>query len=262
MLSELGEYLLASTRLVYGFHAVQTLLKQHPESVQHLWIDSQRNDARMQKLCELAVSCAHTPQKVNNQRLSRLVPHEPHQGVIAEVLDTPAPAINLDELLEQLTEPPLLLILDGVQDPHNLGACLRSADVLGAHAIIIPKDRCAPLTPSARKVASGAAETVPLIMVTNLASTLRSLKERGIWIYGTAGEATDSLFTADLSGPMAWVLGSEGEGLRRLTRENCDQLIRIPMMGSVDSLNVSVAAGICLYAAQQQRHQASLTRSS
>jgi 23S rRNA (guanosine2251-2'-O)-methyltransferase len=254
-----GENALASTRLVFGFHAIQTLLKQRPESIQHLWVDSQRRDARMQKLCEFAESVAQTPQRINNDRLDRMVPNEPHQGVIAEVRDVAMPAVDLDTLLDQLITPPLLLILDGVQDPHNLGACLRNADALGADAVIIPKDRCAPLTPSARKVASGAAETVPLIMVTNLATTLRNLKERGIWVVGTAGDAPESLFTANLTGPIAWVLGSEGEGLRRLTRDNCDRLIRIPMFGEVESMNVSVTAGICLYATQQQRQPKNAT---
>jgi 23S rRNA (guanosine2251-2'-O)-methyltransferase len=243
-----------STRLVFGFHALQTLLKQRPESIQTLWIDASRRDTRMQKLCDYAESVAVSPTRVASERLDRLVPHDPHQGVIAEILESAAPLrYDLDTLLDELLVPPLLLILDGIQDPHNLGACLRNADALGAHAVIIPKDRSATLTPSARKVASGAAETVPLITVTNLASTLRDLKDRGIWILGAAGEASESLFTADLSGPIAWVLGAEENGLRRLTREHCDRLISIPMFGQVESLNVSVSAGICLFATQQQR---------
>jgi len=247
---------MASTRLIFGFHAIQTLLKQRPEVIQNLWVDGHRRDTRMQKFCEFAESVAIKPQRIQTERLDRLVAGESHQGVVAEIHDTKPQHYDLETLLDALETPPLLLILDGIQDPHNLGACLRNADAFGADALIIPKDRSAPLTPAAKKVASGAAETVPLITVTNLATTLRDLKQRGIWVLGAAGEAEESLFTADLSGPIAWVLGAEGDGLRRLTRETCDRLISIPMMGHVESLNVSVSAGVCLYATQQQRYKA------
>ena len=182
-----------------------------------------------------------------------MAPEGRHQGVVAKVSAALALPHTLDGVLEGLSEPALLLVLDGVQDPHNLGACLRVADAMGAHAVIAPKDRAAGLNPTVRKVASGAAETVPFITVTNLARTLRELQELGIWVVGTAGEAENDLFGMKLDGPLALVLGAEGEGLRRLTRENCDQLARIPMFGTVESLNVSVAAGICLFEARRQR---------
>jgi 23S rRNA (guanosine2251-2'-O)-methyltransferase len=192
--------------------------------------------------------------RVARTELDERVPGVSHQGVVAEM--TVAAALSENELpqfLDGLGKPPLLLILDGVQDPHNLGACLRSADAAGVDAVILPKDRSAPLNATARKVACGAAETVPVVRVTNLARTLRAIRDAGVWLYGAAGEAQQALYDVDLSGPVALVLGGEGKGLRRLTREHCDALMAIPLAGSVSSLNVSVAAGICLFEARRQR---------
>ena len=175
-----------------------------------------------------------------------------NQGCVARVNPVKL-AVSIDDVLSQLSEPALLLVLDGVQDPHNLGACLRLADAMGAHAVIAPRDRAVGVNATVRKVASGAAEVVPFIPVTNLARSLRELKDQGIWIIGTAGDAEQTLYQAKLSGPIAWVMGAEGEGLRRLTREHCDELVKIPMLGSVDSLNVSVASGMCLFETRRQR---------
>ena len=192
---------------------------------------------------------------VDAARLAALSGHAAHQGVVA-IVDAQRPYVTLDDVLADLAEPALLLVLDGVTDPHNLGACLRSADAFGAHAVIVPKDRAVGVNATAAKAASGAAETVPVIAVTNLARTMRELKDRGVWLLG-ADESGSSLFDADVSGSIAWVLGAEGQGLRRLTRESCDRLIAIPMQGVVESLNVSVAAGICLYCARAARARSS-----
>ncbi len=189
---------------------------------------------------------------VDGKRLDGLAGHARHQGVAARV-NAAQKVQHLDDVLDTLTEPALLLVLDGVQDPHNLGACLRSADAFGVHAVIAPKDRAVGLNATVEKVACGAAETVPYITVTNLARTLRELKERDIWVVGADGEAEGELTGFRHAGALAWVLGAEGEGLRRLTKETCDELLRIPMLGSVESLNVSVSAGICLYEARKQR---------
>lgn len=192
---------------------------------------------------------------VDAARLAALSGHAAHQGVVA-IVDAQRPHVTLDDVLADLAEPALLLVLDGVTDPHNLGACLRSADAFGAQAVIVPKDRAAGVNATAAKAASGAAETVPVVAVTNLARTMRELKERGVWLLG-ADASGESLFDADVSGPVAWVLGAEGQGLRRLTRESCDRLIAIPMQGAVESLNVSVVAGICLYCARSARARSS-----
>ncbi len=239
--------------LVHGFHAVTSRLRQNSASVLEIYLDQERHDQRSRDLLHLAESFGIKIVPVARQRLDGMAPDGRHQGVIAKVSASVVLPHTLDGVLESLSEPALLLVLDGVQDPHNLGACLRVADAMGAHAVIAPKDRAAGLNPTVRKVASGAAETVPFITVTNLARTLRELQELGIWVVGTAGEAEKDLFGMKLNGPMALVLGAEGEGLRRLTRENCDQLARIPMFGTVESLNVSVAAGICLFEARRQR---------
>jgi len=240
---------------VYGIHAVQALLLQNPEKIRVLYLDINRQDKRFREISHLAQQ-HHIPiEKIEKNPIKHLGENQNTQGVIAVCgksrnidLD-----IDLPELLLSLTKPPLLLILDGVQDPHNLGACLRSANVAGANAVIIPKDRAAPLTATARKVASGAAEFTPVITVTNLAQTLRYLKDQGIWIYGLAGEAEKNIYTENFKHPTAFVLGAEEEGLRRLTREHCDALLSIPMNGQIESLNVSVAAGICLFEAVRQR---------
>lgn len=238
--------------LIHGFHAVTSRLRQNSDGVQEIYLDQGRHDQRSRDLLQLAESKDVKTIQVTRQRLDGMA-GDKHQGVVAKVAAQAALPHTLDGVLENLSESALLLVLDGVQDPHNLGACLRVADAMGAHAVIAPKDRAVGLNPTVRKVASGAAETVPFVTVTNLARTLRELQEMGVWVIGTAGEADQDLFSMKLDGPVAWVLGAEGEGLRRLTRENCDELARIPMFGSVESLNVSVAAGICLFESRRQR---------
>ena len=244
---------MSAGHIVYGFHAVISRLRQHAASVQEIYIDATRNDARAQDLTKLAGSHAVRIIAVDAQRLDGLTGNSRHQGVAARVLAA-KPRHDLDDVVENISGPALLLVLDGVQDPHNLGACLRVADAFGVHAVIAPKDRAVGITPVVSKVASGAAETVPYIAVTNLARALRELKERGIWIIGADEAATTNLYDAKLSGALAWVFGAEGEGMRRLTREHCDELVRIPMAGSVESLNVSVASGVCLGETVRQRH--------
>ncbi|MFA5242384.1 MAG: 23S rRNA (guanosine(2251)-2'-O)-methyltransferase RlmB [Sulfuricella sp.] len=238
--------------LIHGFHAVTSRLRQNARSVQEIYLDQGRHDQRSRDLLQLAETHGVKTLQMPRQRLDDMAGGK-HQGVVAKVAAQAALPHTLDGALENLSESALLLVLDGVQDPHNLGACLRVADAMGAHAVIAPRDRAAGLNPTVRKVASGAAETVPFITVTNLARTLRELQDLGIWVVGAAGEAEKDLFGMKLDVPLALVLGAEGEGLRRLTRENCDELVRIPMFGSVESLNVSVAAGICLFESRRQR---------
>lgn len=240
------------SRLIFGFHAVTARLRHDASSVEEIYIDAERHDRRMQELLRAAEAAKVRIIPVAGGRLDGMAGTRRHQGVIAKAGELSL-ARNLDELLDGIVGPPLLLILDGVTDPHNLGACLRVADGAGAHAIIAPKDRAVGLNATAAKVASGAADTVPYITVTNLARTMRELKERDIWLTGTADDAEKTLYDADFAGPTALVMGSEGEGMRRLTRENCDLLVRVPMHGSVESLNVSVASGVCLYEARRQR---------
>ena len=235
-----------------GFHAITSRLRQRPETVREIYVDSERNDARARELRELAKRLNVRVIPVESKRLDGMAGGPRHQGVVAQAETVKMPQF-IDEALEGLEEPALLLILDGVQDPHNLGACLRVADGAGAHAVIAPKDRSCGLTAAAIKVASGAAEAVPYIVVTNLARTMRDLKERGIWLVGADDAAPESLYKARLDGAVGLVLGAEGEGLRRLTRESCDLLVSIPMLGTVDSLNVSVASGVCLYEARRRR---------
>jgi 23S rRNA (guanosine2251-2'-O)-methyltransferase len=242
---------------VGGWHAVLALLKQAPERVLSISIDRGRKGPRRQQLLEAARAAGASVEETSGEALDRLAGHEHHQGVVARC----RPAVErteaeLPSFLETLQEPPLLLVLDGIQDPHNLGACLRSADAAGVHAVILPRDHSAPMTAVVRKVASGAAETVPLFRVTNLARTLETLKQAGLWLVGASGETDQDLYDIDLRGPLALILGAEGEGLRRLTREACDHLARIPMAGTVESLNVSVATGICLFEAVRQRRRA------
>lgn len=240
------------SKLIFGFHAVTSRIRHEAGSVEEIYIDVERHDRRMQDLVAVAKAAQVRIIHADDARLSAMVGTRRHQGVVARA-GALSLARNLDELLDAIEGPPLLLILDGVTDPHNLGACLRVADGAGAHAVIAPKDRAVGLNATAEKVASGAAETVPYITVTNLARTMRELKERDIWLIGTADDAPKPLYEADFSGAVALVMGSEGEGLRRLTRETCDILISLPMMGAVESLNVSVAAGVCLYEARRQR---------
>ncbi|HSW93152.1 MAG TPA: 23S rRNA (guanosine(2251)-2'-O)-methyltransferase RlmB [Gammaproteobacteria bacterium] len=240
--------------LVYGLHAVQALLETHPKRVIRLLVLKERQDGKMQALLELANTHQIPVEHVPRHELDQRSQHENHQGLIAFCrMTNHYTEKDLDALLDAVSGPVLLLILDGVQDPHNLGACLRSADAAGVHLVIAPKDKSVGMTPTVAKVASGAAETVPFIQVTNLARTMRFLQEKNIWLYGAAAEASDTLYEADLTGSIALVLGSEGTGLRRLTREHCDRLLKIPMQGSVSSLNVSVTTGIFLFEAIRQR---------
>ena len=239
-------------KMLIGFHAVTSRLRQRPETVHEIYIDAERKDSRAKDLREVASRLKVRVITVDTKRLDGMSGGVRHQGVVAQAEDVRMPQF-IDEALEGLEEPPLVLILDGVQDPHNLGACLRVADGAGAHAVIAPKDRSVGLTAAAIKVASGAAESVPYIAVTNLARTMRDLKERGIWLVGADDSAPQSIYSARLDGAVGLVLGAEGEGLRRLTKESCDLLVSIPMLGTVGSLNVSVASGICLYEARRRR---------
>nr|WP_315595418.1 23S rRNA (guanosine(2251)-2'-O)-methyltransferase RlmB [uncultured Cupriavidus sp.] len=243
---------MAKHKLLIGFHAVNARLRQNAQSVSDIYIEANRKDRRMQDFIRLAESLGVTLHPVDADRLRGMAGTDRHQGVVARADDVSL-ALNLDELLDGIEGTPLLLVLDGVTDPHNLGACLRVADGAGAHAVIAPKDRSVGLNTTVAKVASGAAETVPYITVTNLARTLRELQERGVWVIGTADGTDKALYDVDLKGPTAIVMGAEGEGMRRLTRETCDDLVSIPMAGGVESLNVSVASGVCLYEAVRQR---------
>ena len=238
-------------RLIHGFHAVLARLRQSPDSVREISLAAGRQDARARDLQRLAQEAGVRVLLVDAARLDGMAGGATHQGVVARV--SPQRHVTLDDVLDTLDGPALLLVLDGVTDPHNLGACLRVADAAGAQAVIAPKDRACGLNATAIKVASGAAESVPYVTVTNLARALREIKERDIWVLGTAGEAERSLYAVDQRRSVAWVMGAEGEGMRRLTRDTCDELVRIPMAGSVESLNVSVSAGICLFETVRQR---------
>lgn len=238
--------------VLLGFHAVAACLRQHPQSVREIFVDAARHDGRLRDLLAAAERLQVRVSAVDEKRLDGMSGGGRHQGVIALVQSRQGP-VMLEDVLQPAGEPPFLLLLDGVTDPHNLGACLRTADALGVHAVVVPKDRSAGMTPVVAKVASGAAESVPLIVVTNLVRAMEQLKQAGVWIYGAAEDGTQSLFGLQVSGAAAWVLGAEGQGLRRLTREHCDVLVRIPMLGQVESLNVSVAAALCLYETRRQR---------
>jgi 23S rRNA (guanosine2251-2'-O)-methyltransferase len=240
------------SKMIFGFHAVTARLRHEAATVEEIYIDAERHDRRMQELIRAAKEANVRIVQADDQRLSNIVGTRRHQGVVAKAGELSL-ARNLDELLDVIDGPPLLMILDGITDPHNLGACLRVADGAGAHAVIAPKDRAVGLNATAAKVASGAAETIPYITVTNLARTMRELKERDILLIGTTDDAEKGLYEANFTGAAALVMGSEGEGMRRLTRENCDVLVSIPMFGSVESLNVSVASGVCLFEARRQR---------
>ena len=244
----------SSPKVLFGFHAVGVRLRTTPASVIEVFFDPTRRDARMRQFQERAKEVKVKLVEADGMRLAQLAGNHGHQGVVARVhaIDI---ARSLDECLEALPEdePALILVLDGITDPHNLGACLRVADGAGVHAVIAPKDHAVGINATVAKVASGAAETVPYFMVTNLARTLNELKERNIWITGTSDDAEKTLYDVDLKTATAWVLGAESSGLRQLTRKTCDQLVRIPMAGGVESLNVSVASGICLYETVRQR---------
>ncbi len=238
--------------LVFGIHAVEAFFQRAPHDVLELFVMKDRDDKRMQPIIQLARQNGVSVQFCNRKTLDDMVSGQ-HQGVVAKArLQNSGTEADLAAIVEQ-QDKPFILILDGVTDPHNLGAILRSADAAGVHAVVSPKDRSVKLTSVVRKVACGAAESVPFITVTNLARTLRELQDAGVWVVGTAGETDTLVYDADFKGPLALVLGAEGEGLRRLTRETCDSLVKIPMFGAVSSLNVSVAAGICLFEAVRQR---------
>ncbi|OED43535.1 23S rRNA (guanosine(2251)-2'-O)-methyltransferase RlmB [Endozoicomonas sp. (ex Bugula neritina AB1)] len=243
-----------SNDVVFGLHAVQSLFERAPERVLELMIQKGRTDKRINVLVDEARSHGVAVKFVERSRLDGKVDDGVHQGIVARVAQAKVYREgDLEDLLDGLEEAPFLLILDGVTDPHNLGACLRTADAAGVHAIVTPKDNSASLNATASKVACGAADSVPLVQVTNLSRTMQWLKERGIWMIGTAGESSGNVYQSDLKGPLAIVMGAEGKGMRRLTRDNCDSLIFIPMAGSVSSLNVSVATGVCLFEAVRQR---------
>jgi 23S rRNA (guanosine2251-2'-O)-methyltransferase len=248
---------MAQTQWLYGIHALEVLLEREPERLIELFVLKGRDDQRLTDIVNQARRFGVSVQFCQRRTLDDKVEGAQHQGVVARA----KPARVLDEsdldAIVAANSAPFLLILDGVTDPHNLGACIRSADAAGVHAVVVPKDKSAGLTPTVSKVACGAAEVVPFIQVTNLARTLKELQQAGVWVVGTAGEAEQTLYQARLTGPMALVMGAEGKGMRRLTREHCDELIKLPMAGSVSSLNVSVATGICLYEIVRQR-QASI----
>ncbi len=248
-----------SNRVLFGFHAVTVRLKTSPQSVLEVHVDASRRDARMRGFVERAREAGAKLIDSDDERLGKIAGSPRHQGVVARV-NPLALSHSLDEVLEGVEaadeDPPLVLVLDGVTDPHNLGACLRVCDGAGAHAVVAPKDHAVGLNATVAKVASGAAETVPYLMVTNLARSLNEMKERGLRIIGASDDATQTLFDIDLTGPVALVLGAEGAGMRQLTRKTCDELISIPMAGAVESLNVSVAAAVCLYEARRQRIKA------
>ena len=241
-----------TNRLLIGFHAVGVRIKVHPKSVLEIHLDTARRDQRMRQLAQRVEEAGIRIVPSDDARLTKTCGTPRHQGVVARVQPLPM-SHSIDDTLDAVSGDPLLLVLDGVTDPHNLGACLRVADAAGANAVIAPKDHAVGVNATVAKVASGAAETVPYFMVTNLARTLGELKERSIRIVGLADGASDSLYALELRGPLAFVLGAEGSGLRQLTRKTCDELVHIPMAGAVESLNVSVAAGVCLYEALRQR---------
>ena len=243
---------MSSPKVLFGFHAVGVRLKTTPRSIIEIYYEPTRRDARMRQFLERANEAGVRLIEADGMRLAKLAGSHGHQGVAARV-EVLAQTSSLDDLLDSIEGPPLLLVLDGVTDPHNLGACLRVADGAGAHAVIAPKDHAVGVNATVAKVASGAAETVPYFMVTNLSRTLNELKERSIWCIGTSDGTSKTIYQADLKTPVALVMGAEGEGMRQLTRKTCDELVGIPMRGAVESLNVSVASGVCLYEALRQR---------
>ena len=243
---------MSETRLIHGFHAVTAKLRYAADDVKEIYLAAAQQDGRVRDLLRAAEGAGVRVMPVDMARLDGMAGGASHQGVIARVVAAQR-HVTLDDVLDTLAEPALLLVLDGVTDPHNLGACLRVADAAGAHAVVAPKDRACGLNATAIKVASGAADTVPYVTVTNLARSLREMQERNIWVVGAAGETERDLYSVDQKVALAWVLGAEGAGLRRLTRDTCDELARIPMYGTVESLNVSVASGICLFEARRQR---------
>lgn len=244
---------MAQTDWVFGLHSIAAILENEPERILEIMVAKERNDDRMNKVVNLARKQGISVQFVQRKTLDDKSQGEQHQGIIARAKAARVMTeADLDSIIEN-QDMPFLLVLDGVTDPHNLGACLRNADAAGVHAVIVPKDKSAAITPVVRKVAVGAAETVPLIQVTNLARTLKQIQQLGVWVIGTAGEAEQLIYDCKIQGPTALVMGAEGKGMRRLTRETCDELVKLPMAGSVSSLNVSVATGICLFEIVRQR---------
>lgn len=244
---------MAQHEWLFGIHALEAVITREPERLIELFVLKGREDDRLINIIDQARRFGIAVQFCHRKTLDDKVNGEQHQGVIAKAKPGKQYAENDLAIIVEQSEKPFLLILDGVTDPHNLGACLRTAEAAGAHAVVVPKDNSAALTPTVRKVASGAADVIPLVQVTNLARTIRELQKAGVWIIGTAGEAKQSLYECKLNGPIALVMGAEGKGMRRLTRENCDELIKLPMAGTVTSLNVSVATGVCMFEIVRQR---------
>jgi 23S rRNA (guanosine2251-2'-O)-methyltransferase len=239
---------------LFGLHSVQAALDYSPNKIHKAWVDSGRQDKRLAQAVDDLLALGIEPEKVDRKRLDRLADNNNHQGIVIEVeMPGEMSESDLKSAVENLSETALFLVLDNVQDPHNLGACLRTADATGVHGVIITKDNATGITPTVCKVASGAAETVPVYQVTNLSRTLRWLKGEGLWIMGAAGETAETVYKTDFTVPMALVVGAEGKGLRRLTKEQCDVLVSVPMLGQVDSLNLSVATAVLLYEAVRQR---------
>jgi len=240
-----------SNEIIYGIHAVEAALRNQPENVLQVFVQQGRNDNRIKKILDIAKNSGVSLQSISNDKLKEKCPKARHQGVVAEIRPGKSSTVTLDDILEK--ESVLLLVLDEVQDPHNIGACLRTADATGVDAVVVSKNRSPALTPVIRNVASGAAETVPYIMVSNIARALDKIKENDVWVMGTSGDADQTIYQSSANNRIALVMGSEGKGMRRLTREACDQLISIPMQGSVESLNISVATAVCLYEIRRQQ---------
>jgi 23S rRNA (guanosine2251-2'-O)-methyltransferase len=240
-----------SHEIIYGIHAVEAALRNQSENVLQVFVQQGRNDNRIKKILDIAKNSGVSLQSITNDKLKEKCPKARHQGVVAEIRRGQSNSITLEEILEK--DSVLLLVLDEVQDPHNIGACLRTADAVGVDAVVVSKNRSPALTPVIRNVASGAAETVPYILVSNLARALDKIKDSNVWVIGTSGDAQQTVYDSSASNRMALVMGSEGKGMRRLTREACDELISIPMQGSVESLNISVATAVCLYEIRRQQ---------
>ena len=239
-----------SQEIIYGIHAVESALRNQPENVLQVFVQQGRNDNRIKTILSIAKNSGISLQSIANDKLKEKCPKARHQGVVAEIRPSKSGAVSLEDILEK--ESVLLLVLDEVQDPHNIGACLRTADAIGVDAVIVSKNRSPALTPVIRNVASGAAETVPYIMVSNLARALEQIKQSNVWVIGTSGDCEQTIYTTKANQRLALVMGSEGKGMRRLTREACDELVSIPMQGSVESLNISVATAVCLYEIRRQ----------
>jgi 23S rRNA (guanosine2251-2'-O)-methyltransferase len=240
-----------SNEIIYGIHAVEAAIRNQPENILQVFVQQGRNDNRIKKILDIAKNSGVSVQAIGNDKLKDKCPKARHQGVVAEIRTVKSGTVSLEDVLEK--ESVLLLVLDEVQDPHNIGACLRTADAIGVDAVVVSKNRSPALTPVIRNVASGAAETVPYIMVSNLARALEKIREKDVWVMGTSGDASQTIYDSKAGHRLALVMGSEGKGMRRLTREACDELISIPMQGSVESLNISVATAVCLYEIRRQQ---------